>query len=408
MSFLRGATLTLGSAGQPFLPINIRGTSGRKVMVNGIIPTDGGDLPSDPEFNSVTITGPDTGSTKALNVVSGSVSAVNAYITDNISASKISVDNIANPEDSHVRCYSYEFRQEAEADGWNITQLRPSVPPTPLDDALIFSPAVSSAIIGVIPSDFNPNVSEFPNIILDPQTQALGGRIQCSGIVKCPKFAFGTEPNETQHWTVEEDPPGNPESDNLVFRAPGSTSVFKIKDNSDITVLQQNSTQLNLNTTVIINNASSLRFGSYDFKPIELKYTFTGATLDSNPSTLFNSATTDFIRTNDGATVKLNDLGEAVYILSIDAGSSSSPTTIGSSRFMCNFPYMVSANASGSFSFSGNFCINTTPPAGFIEPTIEGDGTGGPVGSTNYSFVFSSITSAETFNGIVKITRLSY
>lgn len=267
MSFLRGATLTLGSSGQPFLPINIRGTSGRKVMVNGIIPSDGGTLPPDPEFNSVTITGSDTGSSTALKVVSGSVSAINANITDNISASKINVDNVADPQDSHVRCYSYEFRQESEVDGWNVSQLRPSVPPTTLDDMLIFSPAVSGAIVGVIPSDFNPNVSDIPNIILDPQTQALGGRIQCSGIVKCPKIAFGTESNESQHWTVREDPPGNPESDNLVFRAPGSTSIFKILNNSDATLLQQNNTQLNLNTNVILNSSSSLSFGSYSFRP---------------------------------------------------------------------------------------------------------------------------------------------
>jgi hypothetical protein len=145
------------------------------------------------------------------------------------------------------------------------------------------------------------------------------------------------------------------------------------------------------------------------FAPIEITYAFTGAELsDANPPTLFNSLTTDFTRTNDGATVKLNDLGEAVYILSIDAGSSSGGT-IGSSRFMCNFPYMVSAFASGSFSFSGNFMMNITPPAGFAEPTIEGDGTGGPIGSTNYAFVFSSVVGgAETYNGTVKITRLSY
>jgi hypothetical protein len=81
---------------------------------------------------------------------------------------------------------------------------------------------------------------------------------------------------------------------------------------------------------------------------------------------------------------------------------------------MCNFPYMVSANAAGSSSFDGNFCINTTPPGPpnhptFVEPTIEADGTNGPVGSTNYAFVFSSVVGGtETYNGTVKITRLSY
>jgi hypothetical protein len=124
----------------------------------------------------------------------------------------------------------------------------------------------------------------------------------------------------------------------------------EFRDNSNNVILDVNKTAIELGTNIPI------KFDNYSFRPIELTYAFTGAELKSNPATLFNSATTDFTRTNDGATIKLNDQGEAVYILSIDAGSSSGGI-IGSSRFMCNFPYMVSANASGSFSFSGNFCM---------------------------------------------------
>jgi hypothetical protein len=193
-------------------------------------------------------------------------------------------------------------------------------------------------------------------------------------------------------------------SDTLQISAPTANSKVEFRDNSNNVILDVKKTELVLGSTIPI------KFGNYSFAPIEITYAFTGATVSDVPGTLFNSLTTSFTRTNDGATnVKLNDLGEGIYILSIDAGSSSGLPIplIGSSRFMCNFPYMVSANASGSSSFDGNFCINTTPPAGFAEPTIEADGTNGPIGSTNYAFVFSSVVGgAETYNGTVKITRL--
>lgn len=408
MSFLRGATLTLGSSGQPFLPINIRGTSGRKVMVNGIIPSDGGTLPPDPEFNSVTITGSDTGSSTALKVVSGSVSAINANITDNISASKINVDNVADPQDSHVRCYSYEFRQEAEVDGWNVSQLRPSVPPTTLDDMLIFSPAVSGAIVGVIPSDFNPNVSDIPNIILDPQTQALGGRIQCSGIVKCPKIAFGTESNESQHWTVREDPPGNPESDNLVFRAPGSTSIFKILNNSDATLLQQNNTQLNLNTNVILNSSSSLSFGSYSFRPQQYSQSITSFPISQIAtafSKIFTSVST-WTNVNTNATGAF--IQEGFYKLSVSQTQVSAPTAIYEGiGILCDYVYRVPADALPNNALPNplSFSYKKYETTGAPQIEIRRNATGGQ--DVHLTFP-TSTTSNETMAITVKLTKMDY
>jgi hypothetical protein len=285
-------------------------------------------------------------------------------------------------------------------DGWHIKQaLKDDNPPNNQANNILQIAATQAQAAGIpvevyiTSSEYNPSNGDNPNIKLIPDTILNGGTIQAA------QFELGTASNR---FYLKQDI-GGPNDQVLQIKARTAGASVNFKDNSNNDILLVKNTEIELGTNI------SIKFDNYSFRPIELTYAFTGATLDNNPPTLFNSLTTDFIRTNDGVTnVKLNDLGEGIYILSIDAGSSSSPTTIGSSRFMCNFPYMVSANASGSFSFSGNFCINTTPPAGFIEPTIEGDGTGGPVGSTNYSFVFSSITSAETFNGIVKITRLSY
>ena len=338
--------------------------------------------------------------------------------------------------------------------GWTIEQENPSSPVAgPLDNILQLKAGAVGGVVTITDSAFSGSVA---NIELDPRTTINGGKITTTqynvgagttgylitqpkvgpnienllimaGSGTNPKVVFDDYGSTTTLMTLEKEVGNN---DGLL-RIP-HIEFGIVGPRNRIYNLQSGATNLNLNiqhasasseivfqdnaqaeimrvlkTQVILGEDIPIKFDQYSFRPIEITYAFTGATLDANPPVLFNSATTNFTRTNDGVVVKLNDLGEAVYILSIDA-TSSSGGTIGSSRFMCNFPYMVSANASGSFSFSGNFCINTTPPAGFAEPTIEGDGTGGPVGSTDYAFAFSSITGTETYNGVVKITRLSY
>ena len=362
--------------------------------------------------------------------------------------------NCGNGGQNEVRARVFKTRtnEQSSPEGWTIEQQTPSNPAQPFDRSLTFKGGEANAFISILDSAHS---GFFPNITLDPRTTALGGLISAT----THQVGQGIEA-----YTLEQ-PNSGSDADNLLIKAGSGGGVVKFQNNTGtidllqieeeagsndgmlrvpkiefglsgnrnrIYNLQSGPTNLNLNiqhasassevvfqdnqegeimivkkTEIVLGDTIRIDFGSYGFRPIEITYAFTGAELDSNPATLFNSATTDFIRTNDGATVKLNDLGEAVYILSIDS-TSSSGGTIGSSRFMCNFPYMVSANAAGSFSFSGNFCMNTTPPNNFITPTIDGDGTSGPVGSTDYSLVFPSKNTTETYNGIVRITRLSY
>ena len=362
--------------------------------------------------------------------------------------------NCGNAALNEVRARQFKTRtnENNSPEGWTISQQTPSNPAENLDKSLVFKGGEANAFISILDSAHSGFV---PNITLDPRTSTLGGLVSATvhqvgqggeaywltqpntgadadnlliraglneGSVKfknnasnidlaiiqkdsvtnqgrlyVPAIFFGTT---GLHNSIVNDTSG---ADSLVLKVKQATASSKVEflDNASASIMEVKKTEIELGPTIPV------LFGAYSFRPIEITYAFTGAELDSNPATLFNSLTTNFTRTNDGATVVLNDLGEAVYILSIDA-TSSSGGTIGSSRFMCNFPYMVSALASGSFSFDGNFCMNTTPPAGFVEPKIEGDGTGGPVGSTNYSFAFPSKNTTETFNGTVKITRLCY
>ena len=362
--------------------------------------------------------------------------------------------NCGNAGLNEVRARQFKTRtnENNSPEGWTISQQTPSNPAENLDKSLVFKGGETNAFISILDSAHSGFV---PNITLDPRNSTLGGLVSATvhqvgqggeaywltqpntgadadnlliraglneGSVKfknnasnidlaiiqkdsvtnqgrlyVPAIFFGTT---GLHNSIVNDTSG---ADSLVLKVRQATASSKVEflDNAAASIMEVKKTEIELGNTIPI------LFGAYSFRPIEITYAFTGAELDANPATLFNSLTTNFTRTNDNATVVLNDLGEGIYILSIDAGSSSGGT-IGSSRFVCNFPYMVSALASGSFSFSGNFCNNITPPVGFVEPTLEGDGTGGPIGSTNYSFAFSSITGTETYNGTVKITRLSY
>ncbi len=288
--------------------------------------------------------------------------------------------------------------------GWNIKQALEEANPPGNQANNILQIAATQAQAAGIPvevyitsSEFDPSNNDNPNIKLIPDTVLNGGTIQAA------QFELGTA---TNRFYLKQDI-GGPNNQVLQIRAPTTNATVNFKDsvNADVLVVK--------GTAVELANTIPLNFGSYSFTPIEITHAFTGAVVSDVPGTLFNSLTTNFTRTNDGATVVLNDLGEGVYILSIDA-TSSSGGLVGSSRFMCNFPYMVSANAAGEFVFEGNYCMNTTPPGPptyptFLNPKLQGDGTSGPIGSTNYSFEFPSVAGGtETYDGTVKITRLSY
>ena len=326
-----------------------------------------------------------SGTGKSFTNPAGTIASDTANITSAITCGTVDCDNGGTN-----KCSAKEFATRtsgASTTGWAMKQNPPSVPAVFSDNILQFTASQAGSFITVASSDYDPSGGGFPSILIDPVTVANGGRISCAEQI------FGTTANR---FIIKQDN-GGPLNNHLQISAGSASGEVRFRDNGGQSVLRVGNTNVTLGSTIPVS------FGSYSFRPVELVLNFTGAVLDANPAPIFNSATTNFTRTNDGATVTLNSQGEAVYHLSIDAGSSSG-TTVGSSRFMCSFPYMVSANASGQFVFSGNYCTNITPPAGFTTPVIEGDGTGGPVGSTDYSFAFPSINGTETFNGSIKIT----
>ena len=317
----------------------------------------------------------------------GTIQCANANIGAALTVGTITCDNGGTNE-----CKARVFNTRTSGiDGWSMKQDTPSVPAAFGDNVLQFTASQAGSFLTVASSDHDPSSGVLPSIIIDPVTVANGGRIQCAETI------FGTTANR---FIIKQDNGGG--LDNILQINAGSASgEVRFRDNDGQDKMRVTKTAIVLGSTIPVS------FGAYVFRPVELVLNFTGATLDANPSALFNSLNTNFTRTNDGASVTLNSQGEEVYHLTIDA-TSSSGSTVGSSRFMCLFPYMVSANAAGQFVFSGNYCMNTTPPGGFTTPVIEGDGTGGPAGSTNYSFAFPSITGTETFNGTVRITRVNY
>jgi hypothetical protein len=321
------------------------------------------------------------------------------------------------PADSQkVMARQYHFRPNSlETTGWVFSQKEPDNPALPEDNYLMLQNTQATGSLNLVKSSFDPlNPTPF-DIILDPQN----GKVKTAVSFDAPLVNF--RKNALDNWSIYQPPSGDANENKLrIQNYQDNAGGVQILDNSNNVWVEftnlfntfNKPTFINNVLTMVgnavINNAYSLLFGAYSFRPVELVLNVTGATLNINPSTLFNSLTTNFTRTNDGTSVTLNSQGEAVYHLTIDA-TASSGGTVGSSRFMCLFPYMVSANAAGHFTFLGNYCTNTTPPNGFQTPIIEGDGTGGPAGSTDYSWGFPSVTTgSETYNCIVKITRLNY
>lgn len=324
----------------------------------------------------------------------GTIQCANINNVNEITTGTVVCDNGGTNE-----CKARVFNTRTSGtNGWTIKQaLEDANPPGNAANNILQFAATQAQAAGiptqiyVTASDYDPTQGDSPSVIIDPATTASGGRVQAS------QFITGTTGSR---FVLKQDV-GGPLNQVLQVNAPSGTAEVQFRDNVGGETLTVKNASVDLGNTIPLN------FGALSFRPVELVLNFTGATLDANPSAIFNSASTNFTRTNDGASVTLNSQGEAVYHLTIDAGSSSGGT-VGSSRFMCNFPYMVSANASGQFVFTGNYCMNTTPPAGFDSPVIEGDGTGGPVGSTNYSWAFPSVTGTETFNGTIRITALNY
>ena len=347
----------------------------------------------------------------------GTVQCSNANIGSALTVGTITCDNGGVNE---CKARLFNTRTSGTA-GWNITQAleEAAAPQNAANNILQFAATQAQAAgiptsIYVTASDFDASQGDKPSIVLDPVTTASGGRVSSS------QFELGTTGGR---YVLKQDI-GGPLNNDLQITAPTGGSEVLFKGNTGGDLLKVGSTTtcntplvasgtVDVGSTLdVVGNVSltgatsAIRFGLYSFRPQQYTYAFTGAIIRSNPLTLFNNGVGVFTNVNTGATgVSLVTAGEGYYKLSITAGASSGGT-YGAFRFLCDFPYMNPAFATGTTivryvgGFSGAFY-----PVGLVRPDFCGySGT-----STDYKLCWGGAgVGTETYDGTVTLTKMDY
>jgi hypothetical protein len=169
------------------------------------------------------------------------------------------------------------------------------------------------------------------------------------------------------------------------------------------TIINQNA-DLFVSGNTTLSSASSLLFGAYSFRPQRYTLAFSGATIDDNANTMFNTGDT-WTNVNTNATSQLlaTSGGDGHYALAIE-GSASSGGTYGAFRFSCEFPFVKPAFSVGTVTnrYDGNFSMKIHP-AGLAKPELCSFSSGG----ADYKLCWPSVPNGtETFSGTITLTTM--
>ncbi len=351
--------------------------------VGGAIKQETNIFTSTNEFqDNVTVSGVGT----QFNVPQGSIGSNTANINTGITCGSISVDNGSEGSGQFCNARSFGFKPSGSL-SWTLEQ-QPVTGQVP--DVLQISQAQAFGgtpkYIAITSSDYNPQ-SDQPNIIIDPQTQALGGKMYINTV----QFGRGIDPR------IESAPTG-PDSNDVKIIIPNNSGKIRFYTNSNDEKLRIGNNQINV--------YDNFYFGDYLFLPQQLIYTFTGAVIDDNPPTLFNDNGAIFTLANNGTTGQsLSGTGEGFYKLTINAAASSGGT-YGAFRYSCDFPYTTPNFSVGTVitRFEGNFS-GANYPATLAKPDLCGFGLAG----VDFKLCFPSVSAgSETYSGTLVLTKMPY
>ncbi len=337
------------------------------------------------------------------------------------------------------------------AAGWVIEQQ--TAQGNLLDNVLQMKGGQAGAYVTIVNSAFAGFV---PNIVLDPQTEAEGGKIvtdnytigdsnpnmfaikqpktgvdsnnliiqgsALDGSIKFQNFAGTTdlvkiEPDSTDgsgriycpalffgttgiHNSIVNDIAG-PESLVLKIRQATASSEVVFLDNADAEIIRIQKTQVELGQNIPI------LFNNFSFRPQQYTLNFTGALIDDNPpNVLFNSSSALWTNVNDGGpTQTLHTIGNNFYKMTIIGVPDNSAGSYGNFRWSGDFPFLIPnfSTGTGVNKYEGNFGIINSP-AGFTKPDLCGFSSG----STDYKLCFPSVSAGtETFSGTIRLTILN-
>ncbi len=335
--------------------------------------------------------------------------------------------------------------------GWTIEQQEVGDGPSGLDNVLQMKGGQPGAYVSIVDSAFSGFVS---TIILAPQTEALGGLIQTdnfrvgdggansfnliqpktgsdaqnlliksgasggpikfqnnagnidlvriepdstngSGRIYCPAIFFGTT---GIHNSIVNDVSGAGNL-NLKIRQATASSEVLFLDNTDSEIIRIQKTQVEFGQNIPI------LFNNFSFRPQQYTFNFTGATIDDNPTVLFNSHSTLWTNVNDGGTSTLNTIGNNFFKMTIIGVPTNSAGVYGNFRWSGDFPFLNPAFSVGTVinRYDGNFSIIKSP-VGFTKPDVCGFSST----TTDYKLCFPSVASGtDTYSGTIRITILN-
>ncbi len=368
--------------------------------------------------------------------------------------------NCGNGGTNQIRCKEIVTRTNEDdvnnPDGWKIRQEAPSNPAGFADKVLDFQGQEANAYM-VVRSNDN---TIFPNIVLNPRTDALGG------LVVTQTLSLG-EGGATDY--VLEQPKSGGDTNNLLIKAgTGTNAKIKFQSNSgadlmfieeatagqgdgriylsdgiyfgvtgihnsimesgnNLLIDQNNAaseTQIRDNsnnpiisvkkTAVVLSNTIPLQFNQYSFQPIQYKLTRT-LTIAASPDTTnftnmaFNCRSDSWTRVNDNTSVTMYNFAlEGYYKCTITQTAASSSNNFDGCDLIFDYILHLSIQTAPDIDVTEAGFNYRKKPSNQARPTIEIDHLNTPVQSQPVFVLYPNQSAGETMPIEVRLTKLDF
>jgi hypothetical protein len=369
--------------------------------------------------------------------------------------------NCGNGGTNEIRCKKIITRTTEDdvnnPDGWIITQEAPSNPAQTKDRILDIQSQEANAFIAI---RSNEQTQIYPNLVLNPRTNALGGEMVAAVFsvgkgsltdFKIEQPRTGTDvdnmlvtmgggtnakikfKNETgaDLMFIEEATAGQADgriyiSDGIYFGVTGihnhitesgnnllidqndATSETQIRDNTSNPIISVKKTE------VVLSNPLPLKFGLYSFRPIQYKLTRT-LTIAASPDTTnftnmaFNCQSDTWTLVNDNSSVSMyNAALEGYYKCTISQTGASSAGNFDFCDIIFDYVLRLSIQTSPDIDITEPSFNYRKKPTNQARPTIEIDHLNTPVQSQPVFVLYPNQSVGETMPIEVRLTKLDF
>ena len=367
--------------------------------------------------------------------------------------------NAGNGGDNRIRAKEFYTRTSENnslgREGWSFFQQLPSNPADPVDKILQIRAGEVGGLATITATDFTGTE---PSIVLDPQTQADGGKIVASSL------HVGV--NDASDFVIEK-PKSGAETNNLLVKVGSTNGTIKIQNQSgtnlmlveeasatnkgrlyigegvffgttgihnNITesgnnlLIDQNDaaseTQIRDNsnnpivsfrkTAVVVSNPLPIQFGAYSFIPIQYKLNRTltiAAAADTTNFTnmAFNCQSDTWTNVNTNQSISMyNAALEGYYKVTITQTALSSAGNFNRCDLMFDYVYHLSIQTAPDIDVAEPAFNYQAKPTNQARPTIRIDHLNTPVQSQPVFVLYQNQSAGETMPIEVRLTKLDF